>query len=234
MPPQCIPALFAVFDCSPDWPTPFYKNRYALLRRVSEPDAPLRVEPHLLPEQGALNINQSNITSLIHSVQVAGTPVRQTLWWFTGDSLWYDNHHFPVLDFQDRSAIPFLFDTTATNDDVSWCIVRQIAQRRLRDGVEDRALEARVARLPPVPLAATAATKNLPQFVLRALLRDAETQSQTCPITQQKPAECGEVLFTSCYHWFEKTALETWLGSSSDCPTCKAHVSFTVPVTPGQ
>jgi hypothetical protein len=225
-----LPPVFAVFDCAPEWNTPFHKNRYALLRRVSGPGEPVRVEPHLLPEQGALPLSQPNCyPKFPYPVEFAGTgapETRRTFWWFTGDRLFYDVQ-IPVVDFLRRDIAPFLFDTTATNDDVSWCIVRQIAQRSLRTRFEDRALEERVQRLPAIPLAPTAAGSP-PEFVLKALLRDAEAQSEACPITQQKPSECGEVVFASCYHWFEKKGLETWMaGGKQECPVCKAHISWT-------
>ncbi len=221
-----LPQLFAVFDCEPEWHTPFHSKRYAILRRVSgtgENEA-LRTEPYEIPDSGTLNLVSAPagvLPRLPSPIEIEGA-TRPTSWWYTGDQL-YHTSPIPVVDFLHRDLLPFEFRFTVTNDDVSWCIVRQIAQRGLRATYETRALEARVARLPALPVAQTGGP---PAFVYQALLRDAEAQSQTCPITCMSPKECGTILVTNCFHWFEKNAMLTWLEGNTCCPVCKGHVSY--------
>lgn len=219
-----LPPLFAVFDCEPEWHTPFSSNRYAILRRVSNSGEPLRTEPYEMPPTDPLTLVSAPTGVLPRQpspVEIEGSN-RETTWWYTGDQL-YHKSPIPVLDFLRRDLLPFEFRYTATNDETSWCIVRQISQRSLRATYETRALETRVARLPPIPLGSTGGP---PLFVFEALLRDAITQEQTCPITCALPKECGTVLVANCFHWFEKNALLTWLEGNTCCPVCKGHISY--------
>ncbi len=224
-----LPSLFAVFDCAPEWHTPFHSKRYAILRRVSGPLDPLRTELYTVPPGDTLRLisEPTGLMPKTPSPLEIADAAHATQWWYTGDQL-YHTSSIPVLDFLHRDLLPFEFDFTASNDDVSWCIIRQIAQRGLRGTYETRVLETRVARLPPIPLGPASGP---PVFVYQALLRDAEAQTQTCPITCMSPKECGTVLFANCFHWFEKKALNTWLDGNTCCPVCKAHISTTKELT---
>ena len=71
----------------------------------------------------------------------------------------------------------------------------------------------------------------IPQHAVRAFLRDAAMQEETCPITGNDiDIENGAI--TSCFHLFEKNAIATWLAmpaSQDKCPVCNYKCnSFTV------
>jgi hypothetical protein len=62
----------------------------------------------------------------------------------------------------------------------------------------------------------------IPLFVAEALLKDA-----TCPITMD-PVEKGDAAVTSCFHVFQRDAIEQWLVKQNTCPVCKKACVTTV------
>jgi hypothetical protein len=64
----------------------------------------------------------------------------------------------------------------------------------------------------------------IPQFVAEALL--AKAVKETCPITME-PLVAGQTSATSCFHLFQKNALEEWLAKNTTCPVCKRECSVT-------
>ena len=140
------------------------------------------------------------------------------------------------------------------NDEDSWCFIRQVDQRVLRSRIQDDDLERRVNELSqitfaaPLPVAPPVAPLQEPQpqvkakpvapqqppavpkYILEAFVRDAQAQKQTCPITCVEPKECGSVLVTNCYHWFETAALRRWRETKNTCPVCKGEIQSTTEV----
>jgi hypothetical protein len=67
----------------------------------------------------------------------------------------------------------------------------------------------------------------LPAFVARALLRDAMSGDQTCPITMEALEE-GAASVTSCFHVFSRDALAEWVArQGASCPVCKQKCTVT-------
>lgn len=68
----------------------------------------------------------------------------------------------------------------------------------------------------------------VPEFVARALLRDAQrADDQTCPITME-PLVDGSSAVTSCFHVFNREALEEWMArQGASCPVCKQTCAVT-------
>lgn len=83
--------------------------------------------------------------------------------------------------------------------------------------------------LAPGPKIYTIAT--IPQHAVRAFLRDAAMQEETCSITGEE-IDIVNGAMTSCFHLFEKNAIATWLAmpaSQDKCPVCNCKCnSFTV------
>jgi hypothetical protein len=65
---------------------------------------------------------------------------------------------------------------------------------------------------------------SIPLFVAEALLERAEKAGEECAIAME-PLEKGDVAATSCFHLFQRAALETWMEDHSSCPICKASCS---------
>lgn len=168
-----------------------------------------------------------------------------------------ENHlPIPVIDFLHRSELPgnIRFNLTAMNDEDTWCFMRQVDQRVLRSRIQDNDLERRVNELSQITFASAATApavapipppaapqqkaraagplpqSGVPKYILEAFVRDAQAQKQTCPITCVEPRECGTVLVTNCFHWFESTALKRWRESKNQCPVCKAEIQSTTEV----
>jgi hypothetical protein len=79
----------------------------------------------------------------------------------------------------------------------------------------------------PVPEAPVQPKKytipSIPQHIIRALLTNAVMNSETCPITSGD-IDVSNGAITSCFHFFEKTAITRWLSmpnSKDECPLCK-------------
>ncbi len=64
---------------------------------------------------------------------------------------------------------------------------------------------------------------SIPQHIIRALLTSAVMNEETCPITSGD-IDVSNGAITSCFHFFEKTAINRWLSmpnSKDECPLCK-------------
>ena len=61
----------------------------------------------------------------------------------------------------------------------------------------------------------------LPKHVAALVLRQAEADGTTCPITLE-PITVTTGAVTSCGHVFAAGALRTWIASHGCCPTCRA------------
>lgn len=62
----------------------------------------------------------------------------------------------------------------------------------------------------------------IPTFVAEALVHSAIAKDESCPISMES-YELGKnkTVVTTCYHIFQKSALDTWLESNTCCPVCK-------------
>ena len=67
----------------------------------------------------------------------------------------------------------------------------------------------------PEPVFLTAPPEPIPLFVAEALLSNTE-----CPITMD-PVQKGAAAVTSCFHVFQRDAIEQWLEKHNTCPVCK-------------
>jgi hypothetical protein len=224
-----LPRLFAIFDDSPAWRENFSERRFCLLRRISGPADSLRLEPYVLPPgvHVTLEVNEYRVQPV--AIQHDGF---ETFWWHTGFSLCYHGQSperapSHVVDFLHRDRLPLEYTVTAQNDDDIRCMVRQVDQRCTRTRIEEGHLDFQVNWLSPIPAKAHG-DLQVPNFVLEAYLRDAETQGQTCSITCKSPKECSSVSIPNCYHWFETAALELWRKTKNTCPVCKVSITKTI------
>ena len=65
--------------------------------------------------------------------------------------------------------------------------------------------------------------KKVPEYISDVIIKHAIENGETCPITME-PLEKSTTVVTSCFHFFEKSAIETWLNNKSNgskCPVCK-------------
>jgi hypothetical protein len=237
-----LPQLFAVFKDDPLWHPNFTERKYCLLWRRSGLWNPLNVEPYTLLKEGSYITLETNGNESTPVECVIGST--RSRWWHTGFSVAFHGSEqgrfaAPVIDFQHRSFLPLEFNLQAMNDDDTWCMIRQMDQRRQRTRVEDGDLERLVQGLPSlalngIPKAVAPAPVHaspIPKYILEGFLRDAEAQGQTCPITCKGPKECETVVVTNCYHWFDAESLATWRATKNECPVCKGDIKSTTEVT---
>ena len=60
----------------------------------------------------------------------------------------------------------------------------------------------------------------LPPRIAKLLLEEAVRKEEVCSITLD-PLTLDTGVVTSCFHFFEKNAIQTWLESNKACPVCK-------------
>ncbi len=66
----------------------------------------------------------------------------------------------------------------------------------------------------------------VPLFVAETLLEKAVAAEETCPISME-PFAKGTVAVTSCFHIFQKAAIEEWREKHNSCPVCKKVCAIT-------
>lgn len=74
----------------------------------------------------------------------------------------------------------------------------------------------------PTPIQPVKETK-LPKHVHEALLRDAKSGTESCPISMNIYSECKSLSMTSCFHIFDKDSIDQWLKSNTTCPVCRTE-----------
>jgi hypothetical protein len=166
-----------------------------------------------IPHQSRFYVIQTVIptqqpTNRIFVKKRNGTLNYRIKWKFTNESLEYDGMHFPVLKITPRSNLPSLradhFIPTDNNDQVVPIVN-----------------EDPLIVLPYIPKQ-TYVISKIPQHTIRALLRDAAMEEETCPITSLD-IDVTNGAITSCFHLFEKDAINKWLSnpnSNDRCPVC--------------
>jgi len=67
----------------------------------------------------------------------------------------------------------------------------------------------------------TPAKDLVPRHLLTAFVKNAIHENKSCPISLTPFSEVEEFGITTCYHLFEKAALQEWLATHSTCPECR-------------
>ena len=62
---------------------------------------------------------------------------------------------------------------------------------------------------------------SLPSHVIDALIRDAKSGRESCPISMNTYADCEKLSITSCFHIFNKESIDYWLKDNTTCPVCR-------------
>jgi hypothetical protein len=69
----------------------------------------------------------------------------------------------------------------------------------------------------------------IPKYVAQLLVKDAISNNVTCPITMDAlETDNEQTAVTSCYHVFQKDAIQMWMVKNTSCPVCKQACSITV------
>lgn len=88
---------------------------------------------------------------------------------------------------------------------------------------------------PPLPIPPTVLRRRMPsqipQRIAWIIAEDACNKGEICPITMDKITPITSAV-TSCYHVFEKDALDEWFKNNASCPLCKQDAIMTVCYTP--
>ena len=131
-----------------------------------------------------------------------GQITRPLRWTYTSKYLRYEELRIPILMIMPFNTLPSM---------------------RLNSFIPIREAQAPVPQpVPQVPVPRNYIMKSIPQHIVRALLRDAAMQEESCPITSEE-IDITNGAITSCFHLFEKNAIAKWLSlpnSHDKCPVC--------------
>jgi len=132
-----------------------------------------------------------------------GTLTRNMSWLYSGEKLVHEDITIDVLRISPIASLPAM----KVNSFIP---------------IQTPARPARVTA--PLPPQIRYTMSSIPQHIIRALLRDAAMQEEECPITSCE-IDVTNGAITSCFHLFEKTAINKWLSmpnSKDKCPVCNA------------
>jgi len=155
---------------------------------------------------------------------------RLAKWRHTGTSLKHDDIEYPVIRIKSQNTI-----IPALGNDSFIPIINNNQATRV---VAPPAPAAPRNMNPPtrsIPPPLQPLIDVIPQHAIKLILLGALIEGETCPITTNDiTVENGAV--TSCFHLFDKDAINQWLNSPAsrrECPVCKdSCVSYSMNVTP--
>jgi len=136
-----------------------------------------------------------------------GQITRPLRWIYTSKYLRYEESRIPIL-----MIIPF---NTLPSMKVNSFIP-------IREPVPLAPVPLAPVPVPVAPVLRNYIMNSIPQHIVRALLRDAAMQEESCPITSEE-IDITNGAITSCFHLFEKNAIAKWLSlpnSLDKCPVC--------------
>jgi len=135
-----------------------------------------------------------------------GNITREMKWAFTMERLEHDGDRIPVLYIQRRNEVLSSFKSQSF-------------------------APITVPTVPTVaPVAPTLEKKkytisSIPKHMIEAVLRDASTRGEVCPITYE-PIGMTSSAITSCFHVFDRESIDKWIKNPANgdkCPVCKSQ-----------
>ena len=175
----------------------------------------------------------NTVWRMIESRKSNGTVCRSMRWRFTAYYLTHTRagevRRYPVIEITSPSTV-LVPCRAATFIPIITPVANPAPQALEQLVVENPVTAPQTApHVPNAPKVYTIAT--IPQHAVRAFLRDAAMQEETCSITGEE-IDVTNGAMTSCFHLFEKNAIATWLAmpnSQDKCPVCNCKCnSFTV------
>jgi hypothetical protein len=151
--------------------------------------------------------------------------------WHTGGWLCKRGRHhleavIPILGVSDPAKLPWMGNVGLHREYESFANwLRYQTPFFYRPIIHDRIL-ARPATEWEDDAAAPNKPEPIPKFVAEALLAKSVASAETCPIVME-PLTAGNTSVTSCFHIFQKDAIEEWLGKNTTCPVCKKECTLT-------
>lgn len=133
----------------------------------------------------------------------------------------YHTHLHPREDALLSLLRPSLLWETAD----PWAAIAVPPRQRSLD-ILTLALAASLREPGPVPTAPAASTRPapFPKHLAEMVLKKAEADAATCPITME-PIKVAEAAVTSCGHVFQAGAIREWLTTHATCPECRQPCS---------
>jgi hypothetical protein len=122
----------------------------------------------------------------------------------------------PIIDTQYMSWVPSNYKPVHLKVENNQVFTQFLSIRRRNLSLIANAIVLR----PVIPIV------KLPSHVLDALLRDAKSGKESCPISMTLYSECDSLSITSCFHIFDKKSLALWFENNSTCPLCRKDTSL--------
>jgi len=219
-----LPQMFCVKTSMGD------RNGYFLLR-WSVGEAGVHIIKGTNHHDRFYNIEQLNADATFHTItsrKNSGRVTRPLRWRFTGERLREDDLLIPVLQIIPMNTLPSMKDRMFIPIIPA---VPAVPAGQAPIPAEQVQHEPVVPLVAPPGIQAVIRLFTIPQHIIRAVLRDAAMQEETCPITSEE-LDISNGAITSCFHLFEKNAIEKWLSlpnSQHKCPLCNTKCkSFTL------
>jgi len=158
------------------------------------------------------------------------------------ENYWYLPYQFvgiPIIDFQYVSWLPSRYKPIHIYQESVFEIfsnLRKVNLHRLNNArvpviTPPRPPSSETFTPPPAPPRPPPAAEppkpirikesSLPTHVLEALIRDAKSGKESCPISMNTYKECEELSITSCFHIFDRASIDHWLKHNTTCPICR-------------
>jgi hypothetical protein len=137
-----------------------------------------------------------------------GNITREMKWAFTMERLEHDGDRIPILYIQRRNEVLSSFKS----------------QSFIPITVPTVPTVAPVAPVAPVEKKKYTIS-SIPKHMIEAVLRDASTRGEVCPITYE-PIDMISSAITSCFHVFDRESIDKWIKNPANgdkCPVCKSQ-----------
>jgi hypothetical protein len=147
--------------------------------------------------------------------------------WFTGAWLCKRSEHrlratIPIMGVSDPGEFPFKGNVGLYGNQIFTNWYDNYTTDYIRGMIHNRKVytSLHIIEEPVAPMC------EIPRFAAEVLIQDAVNRNEICPITME-PISCDNSVLTSCFHIFEKSAIQTWLSKHPKCPVCKNHCTIT-------
>ena len=204
----------------------------------------LVVNPNTIFHVERSNMNDRNIYQ-VYSIASGVRTDEIFYYWYVPYVVGMNGEYIQIIDFQYKSWLPMAQNRVLTLGTEGYNLIDAANEKailmceRIHAAVEQRiqtpprrlAAAHQSPRLPTAPPRTPPAAMSpryrlLPSTIGQILIRNARAGLDNCPITYAQYSEIDMLSITSCYHIFDRSALENWenLGHES-CPLCRERIT---------
>jgi hypothetical protein len=136
---------------------------------------------------------------------------------------WRDFRHrtaFYKVRFMNLTKLLDIYQYFQTREPDYEVFFRQLEQR----SEEDSAGAPRIITVKK-PILVERPKLTLPKRIRDLCIAEFAQKEEMCPIAME-PMTAENMAITTCFHFFQKEAIETWLSKNNQCPQCRMPTSL--------